>query len=57
MDDKMLTPTEAAALLGIKPCTVRAWIKGGKVRATKIGGRWRVAEDDLKRQVVVVEAK
>lgn len=37
-----MTTNEAAAALGIKPVTVRAAIKAGKLRATKRGRDWHI---------------
>ncbi len=38
---------EAARYARAHPSTVYRWIKDGRVRATKVGGRWYVRRDDL----------
>jgi excisionase family DNA binding protein len=37
-----LTPTQAAALLGVYYSTVIKWIKRGRIRAYMVAGRWRI---------------
>lgn len=37
-----MTTNEAAAALGIKPVTVRAAIKAGRLRARKVGRDWHI---------------
>lgn len=45
----MLTPREAARLLGISYPTIKQWILGGKLRSVKTpGGHHRIAESALK---------
>ena len=45
----MLTPREAARLLGISYPTIKQWILSGKLKTTKTpGGHHRVAEATLK---------
>jgi excisionase family DNA binding protein len=39
--------TEAALYARVHPSTLYRWIKQGRVRATKLGGRWYVCRDDL----------
>jgi excisionase family DNA binding protein len=43
-----LTPEAAAAILGVKPDTVRTWAKAGKIPARRVGRLWRFVEDELK---------
>lgn len=42
---------EAAKLLGIKPRTVREWIRNGKLEAQKPGGSyiWLISESEIDR--------
>ena len=43
----MLTVNEIAADLKVKPDTVAAYLRAGRMRGTRsLGGNWRVMEDD-----------
>ena len=42
---------QAAELLGISPWTVRAYIRGGKLMAVRLGRRVLLSEDELERFV------
>lgn len=44
-----MTLTEAAALLGLSPSTLRVQILKGKLRATKRGRDWHVTPHEVKR--------
>jgi excisionase family DNA binding protein len=48
MVDTIYTIEEAAAVLKIKPRTVRSWIDSGKIKSFHIGDLVRIHEDDLK---------
>lgn len=44
----LYTVEEAARVLGVTPVTVAAWIKQGKLRASKLGrNTMRVSADDI----------
>jgi excisionase family DNA binding protein len=43
----LYTVNQAAALLQFKPWTVRQWVRAGKLGAIKLGGEWRIREQDL----------
>jgi excisionase family DNA binding protein len=43
----LYTVGQAAALLQFKPWTVRQWVRAGKLGAVKLGGEWRIREQDL----------
>jgi excisionase family DNA binding protein len=45
----LLSPTQAAAILGVKASTVRDYARSGLVPARKIGKHWRFVEADLYR--------
>lgn len=47
MDIKYYTVDEASSLIGVHTKTVRRYIYSGKIKALKIGGQWRITEDDL----------
>jgi excisionase family DNA binding protein len=44
MDDRHLTLSEVAGLMGVSERTVRRWIKSGKLRAYKPGRDYRIPE-------------
>lgn len=46
-----MTPAEVAAALRVHPRTVRKWIAGGKLRGFRVGGRFRVTQDEVRRFV------
>jgi excisionase family DNA binding protein len=41
------SPQEIAEKFNIKPRTVSAWIRQGKLKAIKLGDLWRVHKSDL----------
>jgi excisionase family DNA binding protein len=43
----MLTVPEVARRVGRDPETIRRWIRGGKLRARKVGTQHVIEEDDL----------
>ena len=45
---KMLKIPEVAALTGCSARTIHRWLAAGLLRARKLGGCTRIAEDDLK---------
>ena len=44
---ELLSPQQAADRLGVSLDTIRRWIRAKKVRAFKIGGRWKIPLDAL----------
>jgi excisionase family DNA binding protein len=44
-----MTLIEAAAILGLKPVTLRLQIANGKLRAEKIGRDWHVSAKEIER--------
>lgn len=47
-NDKWISIEEAAEYLGIKPVTLRSWIRNGKdVPAQKIGKKWKFKCSEL----------
>lgn len=44
-----VTVTEAAAALGLKPSTIRAQIKNGAIKATRIGPIWTITPREVER--------
>lgn len=55
MVDTIYTIEEAAAVLKIKPRTVRSWIDSEKIKAFHLGDLVRIHEDDL--QAVIDQAR
>jgi excisionase family DNA binding protein len=51
-EDPWLTVPQVAAELMIHPATVRIWIKGGRLRAARVGREWRVRRSDVERAVL-----
>ena len=48
MMDKLLTPEEVAERFAVSPKTLRDWLRTGKMKGIKVGGKlWRVSESDL----------
>lgn len=43
----MYTVDQVAGILGLHPKTVRRFIQEGKLKASKVGGQWRITENDL----------
>lgn len=44
-----MTLTDAAALLGLSPTTLRVQVRNGKLRATKVGRDWTVTPREVER--------
>jgi acetyl-CoA/propionyl-CoA carboxylase, biotin carboxylase, biotin carboxyl carrier protein len=47
MTDEVLTPREVAERLGVTVRTVQRWVTGGRLPATRVGGRMRVTRASL----------
>ncbi|KKU80490.1 MAG: hypothetical protein UY05_C0006G0024 [Candidatus Peregrinibacteria bacterium GW2011_GWA2_47_7] len=47
MTDRILTPGQAAQILQIHPFTVLKYIKGGKLKASKLGRVYRIRESAI----------
>jgi len=45
--DKLLTVAEVAGHLAVDPATVRRWITGGKLPATRLGRDYRIHQAEL----------
>lgn len=46
-EPRWLIGTEAAPYARVNASTMYRWIKLGRVRATKVGGRWYIRREDL----------
>lgn len=49
--DPFLTIGQVANIFQVKDYTVREWCKSGEIRATKIGGQWRIRQSDMEAYV------
>jgi excisionase family DNA binding protein len=49
MNERLLTPDEAANILRVSSQTVRRWLRNGSIKGTKVGdGRlWRISESTI----------
>jgi excisionase family DNA binding protein len=47
----LVTPREAAARLDVSDGTIRRWLAEGRIEGVRVGGRLRVAADELERFV------
>ena len=48
INDKWINIEEAAEYLGVKPATIRDWIRKGKdIPAKKIGKQWKFERSEL----------
>lgn len=45
----LYTTEQVATMLGVKPKTVRAWIRGGQLAAVKLHRCWRVTAESIDR--------
>ena len=48
-DLKVYSLTEIAPILGVTHRTLLTYVSTGKLKDVKIGGKWKVSEDNLKR--------
>lgn len=47
MDDRLISPEEAAEILGIHINTIRLWLRTGKIQGRKFGKVWRIKESEI----------
>ena len=45
---RLYTLTELEPIIGVSHLTLLRWLKDGKLKATKIGRKWRVSEENLR---------
>ena len=45
---ELFTINQSAALLGVTTRTIHRWIEDGKLPAFKVGGRWRINQEDAR---------
>lgn len=46
---RMYSLTELEPILGVTHRTLQTYVMSGRLKAVKIGGRWKVSEDVLRR--------
>jgi excisionase family DNA binding protein len=47
MEEKLLTASDVAKKYNFTSDAVRKWIKEGKLKAIRVGSRWRIPEESL----------
>lgn len=45
---RLYSLTEVEGILGVSHRTLLRWITDGKIKAVKVGSRWKVSEDTLR---------
>lgn len=50
---RTLSVEEAANHFNVLPCTIRAWIKRGRLSATKIGKQYYIPEPEMEKMLMV----
>jgi len=45
----LYTLTELESVLGVTHRTLQQYIKDGRIKGVKIGGKWKVSEENLKK--------
>ena len=45
----LYTLTELESVLGVTHRTLQSYIKDGRLKGVKIGGKWKVSEENLKK--------
>lgn len=45
---KLYTLTEVEPIIGVTHRTLLSYVKDGKLKANKVGGKWKVTEESLK---------
>lgn len=48
-DIRLYTLTELEPILGVTHRTLQSYIASGKLKGVKIGGKWKITEDNLRR--------
>lgn len=48
-DITLYTLTELEPVLGVTHRTLQSYIKDGRLRGVKVGGKWRVSEENLRK--------
>jgi len=49
IEQLMFTIPETAQILGRGESAIRSMIKGGKIKAVKIGGKWSISKAEIER--------
>ena len=49
MPERLYRTTEVAKILNISWSTVKRWVKEGKIKAIRVGHRWRIPESEILR--------
>ena len=51
-DIRLYTLTELEPVLGVTHRTLQTYIKDGRLKGVKVGGKWRVTEETLRKFVI-----
>ena len=46
---KLYTLTDLEKILGVTHRTLQTYIRNGRLKGVKIGGKWKITEENLKR--------
>lgn len=46
---KMYTLTELEPILGVSHRTLLTYVKEGRIKSIKLGGKWKVSEENLRK--------
>jgi excisionase family DNA binding protein len=46
---KLYTLTDLEKILGVTHRTLQTYMKNGRLKGVKIGGKWKITEENLKR--------
>lgn len=46
---RMYTLTELEPILGVSHRTLLTYVKEGKIKSIKLGGKWKVSEENLRK--------
>ena len=49
MPERLYRTTEVAEILNVSWSTVKRWVKEGKIKAIRVGHRWRIPESEVLR--------
>ncbi len=51
MEDKMMSIEQTADMLSVHTRTIRRYLKSGTLKGVKVGGRWYIRRDDIKKML------
>lgn len=57
MIPRAMTVDDTAKHFGVLPCTIRAWIRTGRLAATKIGKQYFIPEPEVEKALLISKPK